>query len=50
MDVGAGDRHVQRHLKRPIDNPVAAAWIYSIALTIIGWIIAQRRYKARTTD
>ena len=34
----------------PIDNPVAAAWIYSIVLTAIGWVIAQRRYKARTTD
>ena len=34
----------------PIDNPVAAAWIYSIVLTAIGCVIAQRRYKARTTD
>ncbi len=34
----------------PIDHPVEAAWIYSIVLTVIGWIIAQRRYKARTTD
>jgi ABC-2 type transport system permease protein len=34
----------------PIDNPVPAAWIYSIALVILGWVIAQRRYKARTTD
>jgi ABC transporter DrrB family efflux protein len=34
----------------PIDHPVAAAWIYSLALVILGWIIAQRRYRARTTD
>jgi ABC-2 type transport system permease protein len=34
----------------PIDNPVGAAWIYSIGLVVLGWIIAQRRYKARTTD
>ncbi len=34
----------------PIDHPVAAAWIYSIALVALGWVIAQRRYRARTTD
>ncbi len=34
----------------PIDHPVAAAWIYSVALVALGWIIAQRRYRARTTD
>jgi ABC transporter DrrB family efflux protein len=34
----------------PIDHPVAAAWMYSLILVGIGWIIAQRRYKARTTD
>jgi ABC-2 type transport system permease protein len=34
----------------PIDHPVAAAWIYSIGLVVLGWIIAQRRYRARTTD
>ena len=34
----------------PLDHPVAAAWIYSIALVALGWIIAQRRYRARTTD
>jgi ABC-2 type transport system permease protein len=34
----------------PIDNPVPAAWLYTILLVAIGVIIAQRRYKARTTD
>ena len=34
----------------PIDHPVAAAWLYSIALVALGWVIAQRRYRARTTD
>ena len=34
----------------PIDHPVAAAWIYCAVLVVIGWIIAQRRYRARTTD
>jgi ABC transporter DrrB family efflux protein len=34
----------------PIDHPVGAAWLYSIALVLIGWVIAQRRYRARTTD
>jgi ABC-type multidrug transport system permease subunit len=34
----------------PIDHPVEAAWIYSIVLTAIGFVIAQRRYRARTTD
>lgn len=34
----------------PIDHPVAAAWIYSIVLVVIGWTVAQRRYRARTTD
>ncbi len=34
----------------PIDHPVAAAWIYSIALVALGWVIAQHRYRARTTD
>ncbi len=34
----------------PIDHPVAAAWIYSIALVVLGWVIAQHRYRARTTD
>ncbi len=33
----------------PIDHPVAAAWIYSLALVALGWVIAQRRYRARTT-
>ena len=34
----------------PIDHPVACAWLYTIALVAIGWVIAQRRYRARTTD
>jgi ABC-2 type transport system permease protein len=34
----------------PIDHPVATAWMYSVALVVLGWIIAQRRYRARTTD
>ena len=34
----------------PIDNPIAAAWLYSVALVVLGWVIAQRRYRARTTD
>jgi ABC transporter DrrB family efflux protein len=34
----------------PIDHPVAAAWMYSVALVVLGWVIAQRRYRARTTD
>jgi ABC-2 type transport system permease protein len=34
----------------PIDHPVAAAWLYTVVLVAIGWVIAQRRYRARTTD
>lgn len=34
----------------PIEHPVGAAWLYSVALLLLGWVIAQRRYKARTTD
>ncbi len=34
----------------PMDHPVAAAWVYSVALVALGWVIAQRRYRARTTD
>jgi ABC-2 type transport system permease protein len=34
----------------PMDHPVAAAWLYSVALVLLGWTIAQRRYRARTTD
>ena len=29
----------------PIDHPVAAAWIYSVVLVVIGLVIAQRRYR-----
>ena len=34
----------------PIDHPVGAAWLYSLALVLLGWVIGQRRYRARTTD
>ena len=40
---------VSKHLWT-IDHPVPAAWIYSIALCIVGYVIAQRRYRARTAD
>ena len=29
----------------PIEHPVPAAWIYSVALLLLGWVIAQRQYK-----
>lgn len=34
----------------PIDHPVPAAWLYCVVLVAIGWVIAQRRYRARTID
>jgi len=34
----------------PMDHPVAAAWLYCIVLVAVGWTLAQRRYRARTTD
>jgi ABC-2 type transport system permease protein len=34
----------------PMDHPVPAAWIYTAILCALGWTIAQRRYRARTTD
>jgi ABC transporter DrrB family efflux protein len=34
----------------PMDHPVAASWIYCVVLMGLGWVIAQRRYRARTTD
>jgi len=34
----------------PMDNPVAAAWLYCLVLVAVGWVLAQRRYRARTTD
>jgi len=34
----------------PMDHPVAAAWLYCILLVAVGWTLAQRRYRARTTD
>jgi hypothetical protein len=33
-----------------MDHPVPAAWLYCIALVVIGWVLAQRRYVARTTE
>lgn len=33
-----------------IDHPVPSAWMYSIALVVLGYFIAQRRYVARTAD
>lgn len=40
---------VTKHLW-PIDHPVAASWIYVAVLLVFGYVIAQRRYRARTTD
>ncbi len=34
----------------PIDHPVAAGWLYSLALLALGLVIAMRRFVARTTD
>ena len=34
----------------PIDHPVAAAWLYTGALIVVGYAVAQRRYRARTKD
>jgi ABC-2 type transport system permease protein len=34
----------------PIDHPVAASWLYSFVLLAVGCVLAQRRYRARTTD
>lgn len=34
----------------PIDHPVAAGWIYALILVALGWTLARRRYRARTTD
>jgi ABC-2 type transport system permease protein len=34
----------------PLDHPVPAAWLYSIALVGVGVYIAQRRYRVRTTE
>ena len=34
----------------PMEHPVPAAWIYSVALLLLGWVIAQRQYRIRTTD
>jgi ABC-2 type transport system permease protein len=40
---------VAKHLW-PIDHPVLASWIYVFVLLVMGYVIAQRRYAARTTD
>ena len=34
----------------PIDHPVTAAWLYTGALIVVGYAVAQRRYRARTKD
>ena len=34
----------------PIDNPVPAAWIYCLVLIVVGYVIAQRRFRNRTKD
>lgn len=34
----------------PIDHPVLAAWVYTIGLLTLGYLIAQRRYRVRTSD
>ena len=34
----------------PIDHPVAAAWMYTLVLAVLSWVLAQRRYRAKTTD
>jgi ABC-2 type transport system permease protein len=34
----------------PMDHPVPAAWLYSLALLGFGWLIAQHRYRTRTTE
>lgn len=40
---------VTKHLW-PIDHPVAASWIYVAILLVVGYTIAQRRYRTRTKD
>ena len=34
----------------PMDNPVPAAWVYSLVLVVVGVAIAQRQYRVRTTE
>ena len=34
----------------PMEHPVLAAWLYTIALVAIGWTLAQRRFNARITE
>ena len=34
----------------PMDHPVAAAWLYTAILLVGGYLLAQRRYRARTTE
>jgi ABC-2 type transport system permease protein len=34
----------------PLNHPVLASWLYIAVLLGLGWVLAQRRYKARTTD
>lgn len=34
----------------PMEHPVLAAWIYTIGLVAVGWMLAQRRFNARITE
>ena len=34
----------------PMDNPIPAAWLYSVVLLALGYVVAQRRYRRRTVD
>lgn len=34
----------------PMEHPVLASWIYTVALVAIGWTLAQRRFNARITE
>ena len=34
----------------PMDHPVAAAWLYTAVLLVGGYLLAQRRYRGRTTE
>ncbi len=34
----------------PMEHPVLAAWIYVFILLVLGWVLAQRQYRRRTTD
>jgi ABC transporter DrrB family efflux protein len=34
----------------PMTHPVPAAWLYTAVLLVVGYVFAQRRYRARTMD